>query len=566
MSLVKQSTLLNHHGAIEESVDIDRVWQDLQVLFEDHEQQEIQEQPTKSLQMQKLLDLLVNKDDEAFDVLVDSLQNDYEWLALRLQRGTRDEERRVNKLGKGIRRKIALAMLTARISERQKDYILERVTSVVNEEITQKVSRVNVPDHRAAAQLDREHRLVKDLIRYEIDPILYGEEPSQSGRTYQDNDDVLAALQSKLEELRELQRCYAAMNLGTVSTPTLPSLLLEKIEEVKLRIRTLQKEKQEAMEESQSLSLSLKEQQRSLSRLEQHNRNLELENNNLDTERQQLENSARKLQEEKKEAEKNWQRATEENRDMASEIQQANNKLSSLTIHSKSLDCHNSKLLRDNIKLSAANSHLRKEARNNGTHILVAVRSENKRLATERMQIKRDLHRVESERRQQAIRSQKLEIENRHLRDQKLRLTKDKRKNKAENQALKVEAQRLALGKYSPLPAIGESGEDLNYDDVSHRSLALSMTSQSRHGGPRRVRHPDGYVARYDPKTQTPWNKYKGDGREKRPRKDKTDNNPRDGEEEGKGEEEGGDDVEGRRKPGYLKPTNSSKGHEYMED
>lgn len=70
--------------------------------------------------------------------------------------------------GAGIKRKIALALLTARISERQKDGIMDRVTSVVEAEMTQKAMRVNIPDHRTAAQLDRVHTAVKDLIRDEV--------------------------------------------------------------------------------------------------------------------------------------------------------------------------------------------------------------------------------------------------------------------------------------------------------------------------------------------------------------------------------------------------------------
>ena len=60
-----------------------------------------QTQGHKKAEMKRLLDLLPNKNDHAFDKLVNALRPEYKWLALRLQQGVKDEEQRVNKLGKG---------------------------------------------------------------------------------------------------------------------------------------------------------------------------------------------------------------------------------------------------------------------------------------------------------------------------------------------------------------------------------------------------------------------------------------------------------------------------------
>jgi hypothetical protein len=67
-----------------------------------------------------------------------------------------------------VRRKLALALLTARISERQKDGILDRVTSVVEQEMMQNTHRVSIPDHRTEAQLEEEHKVLQSIVREEV--------------------------------------------------------------------------------------------------------------------------------------------------------------------------------------------------------------------------------------------------------------------------------------------------------------------------------------------------------------------------------------------------------------
>ena len=42
MSVVKQATLINYHLAIEDSVDIDKIWDVMQPIFNDDEQEDIQ--------------------------------------------------------------------------------------------------------------------------------------------------------------------------------------------------------------------------------------------------------------------------------------------------------------------------------------------------------------------------------------------------------------------------------------------------------------------------------------------------------------------------------------------
>ncbi|XP_076456984.1 uncharacterized protein LOC143291166 [Babylonia areolata] len=529
MGAIQQSTLLTYHLAIEDSVDPDRVWPDLQHLFTHHEQEDIQAKGTKKGHIKKMLDLLVNKNDDAFDALVNALQPDYEWLAVRLQQGVKDEEQRIKKVGKGMKRKMALAMLTVRISERQRDVILDRMTSVVEKEMTQKANRVNVPDHRAAAQLDQEHKMLQDIICHEIDPLLYGEVHT-SPRTREDHDDILGSLRSKLEELKSIKQCYAAFDLDTNASPRLPSLLLEKIDEVKSKIKTLKKEKKAAAEEAQRLSRTAEEQQRSLFRLEQHRRNLELEKNTLESDRQWLDQTVRKSQEDRRELEKQYQKVTEENRDLLSEIQQARDRLASLSHRNRTLDNRNSKLTRDNQKLSAANTSLRKEVRNSGTNVIMAVKSENLRLSSDRVLMKKDLQKMETEKRRLAIRSQKLESENRVLRDQKVRLNEDKRRSLAENRALRTEGKRLALGKFSPLPLIGESRERPGSDGASRTSRSRSVTPQSRQTVAWRTQSGESPTHRKDGQPGTPWNKYEenGTGNQQRDKEDSTGNQQRD--------------------------------------
>ena len=42
MSVVKQATLINYHLAIEDSVDIDKIWDEMQAVFDENEQRDIQ--------------------------------------------------------------------------------------------------------------------------------------------------------------------------------------------------------------------------------------------------------------------------------------------------------------------------------------------------------------------------------------------------------------------------------------------------------------------------------------------------------------------------------------------
>ena len=62
-----------------------------------------------------------------------------------------------------MKRKIAVAMLTARISERQKEGIIERVSALMDDDILKKSLRVNIPDHRATARLEKEHQTLREI-------------------------------------------------------------------------------------------------------------------------------------------------------------------------------------------------------------------------------------------------------------------------------------------------------------------------------------------------------------------------------------------------------------------
>ena len=51
--------------------------------------------------MKKLLDIMPQKNNEAFDILVQALKPDYNWLSVRLEQGLQEEQKRMNKMGKG---------------------------------------------------------------------------------------------------------------------------------------------------------------------------------------------------------------------------------------------------------------------------------------------------------------------------------------------------------------------------------------------------------------------------------------------------------------------------------
>nr|KAG5699941.1 hypothetical protein BaRGS_018240 [Batillaria attramentaria] len=553
MSPVRQATLINYHLAIEDSVDIDKIWENMQTVFDEHEQQDIETEPAKKEQMKKMLDILPSKNDAAFDQLVKALRPDYKWLALRLQQGVKDEEVRIGKLGKGIKRKIALALLTARISERQKDGIMDRVAHVVEMEMSQKAMRVNIPDHRAAAQLDRVHRTIQELIRDEVDPILYGEEHNSTWDT-DDYDETLEVLKRKLEELQVFKECYQAVNIGQSSSSNLPSLLLQKIEEIKTKIKILQQEKQEAASESARLAHERDEQQRSISKLEQYNRSLELENRTLEDDKQFLEQTVRKLQNSRKLTEKDFQKLEDENRDLKSELQQQQDRLSDITLRIRSLDDQNMKLTRDNQKLSAANAQFRKNAKTNGHASAAALKSENKRLTNERAQLKKDIQKMEVDKRQLVIRSQKLEAENANLKEQKRKLLQEKKRFQDENKTLREDAKRLAIGKYALLPPIDEDADSEDNDNSSRGRSRNSRNKQLGKGSQqlsRKIpRTTENIPSKQRSKTGTPWNKYKDEDRQKGSKAGTSKGNTDDADDQGAG----------TKKPAsYMMPTAASR-------
>lgn len=116
----------------------------------------------------------------------------------------------------GIKRKLALALLTARISDRQKDSILERLTEVVEGEISQKSVRVSIPDHRVAAQMDTITKKIQFIVHEEVNPVLYGKGATSTWET-DDPDSAIEMLRNKLNEMKVLQDCYKAMKVGEIN-------------------------------------------------------------------------------------------------------------------------------------------------------------------------------------------------------------------------------------------------------------------------------------------------------------------------------------------------------------
>ncbi|PVD32593.1 hypothetical protein C0Q70_08035 [Pomacea canaliculata] len=133
-----------------------------------------------------------------------ALRADYKWLADRLEQGVADEENRLNKLGKGIKRKLALALLTARISDRQKDSILERLTEVVEGEISQKSVRITT----------KTSETLPSLLRQKIDEvqvamgILQQEKQTaekEMKRVNKENEDLAISLSRTEQNNRQLE-------------------------------------------------------------------------------------------------------------------------------------------------------------------------------------------------------------------------------------------------------------------------------------------------------------------------------------------------------------------------
>ena len=373
-------------------------------------------------------------------------------------------------------------------------------------------------------------------------------EEKQHYKSFSDGEEQL---QQPVTRATILHCDISHFQMERTTSSSLPALLLEKTEALKAKVASLQQEKQDAVEESQRLTKENDDHHLSLSRLQQHNRNLEMENRTLETECKTLQQSVRKQQESKKGLEKDHERVVEERRNLLSEVQLVNDRLSEVMVRNKTLDTHNTKLTRDNLKLTAANAALRRESRNKGMAAVATVRSENRLLTSERALIKKELQHLEAEKRQLVIRCGKLQSENRNLREQRQRLQEDKKRSKGENAALKKEARRLALGKYSPLPPITEREED----DVRRTLRSEGLASESR--------KTNGNVARRDGTRESNFvgNKPKEESNRAEAKDRRRDNPKRDADNEN---EELGDDEQ--KTPSYMKATSSSKKHHYLHE
>ncbi|XP_071099236.1 spindle assembly abnormal protein 6 homolog [Haliotis cracherodii] len=474
----KQATLMNYHQAIEDTVDLDKVMPDMDEIFTPHEKRDINHTKGKD-RMRRFVDTIASKDDAAFDALVKALRRDHRRLATRLVQGVKDEDMRLKQAGDGVKQKIALALLTTRISERQKETIISNVSDVVDSELHSKALRVSIPDHRASAELDQINTKLKRIINTEVDPLLYG--PGyRSDLSQQEADEVVSKLQSMLVELNVIQDCYSALGVHAYSGSgkALPNILCQRIDETKTSIGILQKEKKDLSKEKADLAKEKSLQGKDVGTLESRNRSLELHNRNLEGECGKLDQAVKKLTTVKDSLEIEKRKLQDENSKLITANQSFQTETWNLGLNFKRADELNQKLTRENQKLSSKNSLIKRESY--GPSSSSSLKADNKMLVEEKMRLRAEMGKLEGERRQLLIRNQKLDSENDNLRDQKRKLMIDKRKYWGENQQLKTEAKRLAIGNVQPvlLPPIAE---------VRGSKGSLMGSSQpSGHNGPDR--------------------------------------------------------------------------------
>ncbi|PVD32590.1 hypothetical protein C0Q70_08032 [Pomacea canaliculata] len=361
--------------------------------------------------MEKLLDVLARKDDMAFDDVLAVLQSHCQWLADEIEHQVSEEEKRWTK--HDIRTKLSQALRASRIPDKQKDNIIERLTEVVEKEIA-KSKRGSVLNHKMEAQMNTVTKKIQLLILKDVNPLIYGSVDTDLPTT-DDDQDAIEALRNKLDSLKVLQKCYEAMNITyRRGGDTLPVLLMQKIDEVQAIVENNKLGREGEHRELQELNKKNKELERELIRLKE----LEGENKRLGNLRKQAKKAVRTLKDENLTMEKNKMKTDEENERLQSQLQIMEDRMLILIKGNDNLNIQNSKLQRDNQKLSATIAQLRLESGTNYISFVDRLKSVNKTIINENLRLRTKYNKLEESKRQKNIRLQKVLVENEFLRQQ----------------------------------------------------------------------------------------------------------------------------------------------------
>ncbi|XP_050409596.1 immunoglobulin G-binding protein H [Patella vulgata] len=466
----RQATLLNYALALEDSVILDKIWLQLQDVFSENEKREILNAGGNKRKMRVMLEILPQKDDSAFHVLVAALKPDYRWLSFRIEQGVHEEEDRLTRAGKGVKRKVTVALMSTRISDRQRDMVIDTVSDVIEEELRDRTLRVDIPDHKAASNLNELNMRLRQLINKKVDPLLHG--PMMKTDLSEMENQVLAdRLEQMLEEMRALEDCYKTMEIDKLSaTPrSLPSLLYQKIEEVKTRIGILEDDQEQYRLERDEILRERNEKGQSISELESSNTNLEFENRKLREEVITLETSVQELNKDKRNLTNERRRFEDEQIRIANIADKLEDESMFIQTRNKRLEEINAKLTKDVQRLTASNIKLRGETRRSSIGESARLKSDKKRLMDERSRLQTEIRRQENEKRQVLVRNQRLEAENQNLKEQKKRLYEEKNRFLMENQNLRTDAKRMAIGSFEKYPKSRE-----------YRSGAVNYTKRSK--------------------------------------------------------------------------------------
>lgn len=195
---------------------------------------------------------------------------------------------------------------------------------------------------------------------------------------------------------------------------TLPVLLMQKIDEVQAIVENNKLGREGEHRELQELNKKNKELERELIRLKE----LEGENKRLGNLRKQAKKAVRTLKDENLTMEKNKMKTDEENERLQSQLQIMEDRMLILIKGNDNLNIQNSKLQRDNQKLSATIAQLRLESGTNYISFVDRLKSVNKTIINENLRLRTKYNKLEESKRQKNIRMQKVLVENEFLRQQ----------------------------------------------------------------------------------------------------------------------------------------------------
>ncbi|ESO86064.1 hypothetical protein LOTGIDRAFT_235640 [Lottia gigantea] len=489
----RQATILNYSMAIEDSVVFDKIWYQMEPIFTEDEKLSIQGAGGNKKKTRMMLEILPMKDDNAFDTLVMALKPDYRWLAFRIEQGVHEEEDRLTRAGKGIKRKVTVALMQTRISDRQRDIVIDSVSDVIEDELRDRTLRVDIPDHEAAANLNELNHRLRNLVNERIDPLLHG--PRVKTDLSKAENQVLAdRMEQMLNELQAIENCYQSMEVDTISASprSLPVLLYQKIDEVKTQIDILEEQQEQYRLERDEILREKNEKGQTLSELESQNNNLEFENRKLREEVLTLESSCHDLNIDKRNLTNERRRIEEDHLRILNQQEKREDEAMFHQTRNKRLEEINGKLSRDVQRLTNSNMKLRNESRRSSAGDSARLRGDKKRLLDEKSRLQTEVRRQENEKRIVLVRNQRLEAENQNLKEQKRRLYEEKVRFQSENQSLKSDAKRLALGRYEQDPRSREyRNASVNHTrrsrSVEVESSALERSAGSRRGSMRKA-------------------------------------------------------------------------------